>query len=61
MSVDSVVDWMSYLLLAFFIVVQAALEVKDVKIADELINNLLQVSYIGLNARLKKVCHIIQD
>ena len=28
---------------------------KDIKIADELINNLLQVSYLGLNTRLKKV------
>ena len=35
---------------------QAALEVKDSKIVDELINNLLQVSYQGLNVKLKKVC-----
>ena len=34
---------------------QAALEVQDTKIADELINNILQVSYQGLSAKLKKV------
>ena len=35
--------------------VQAALEVRDTKIADELIQNILQVSYQGLSAKLKKV------
>ena len=34
---------------------QAALEVQDTKIADELINNILQVSYQGLSTKLKKV------
>ena len=34
---------------------QAALEVKDIKIAEELINNILQVSYQGLSAKIKKV------
>ncbi|XP_065904481.1 ubiquitin carboxyl-terminal hydrolase 24-like isoform X2 [Dysidea avara] len=33
---------------------KAALSVKDDKIADELIHNILQVNYHGLNARLKK-------
>ena len=35
--------------------IQAALEVQDTKIADELINNILQVSYQGLSTKLKKV------
>ena len=34
---------------------QAALEVQDTKIADELINNILQISYQGLSTKLKKV------
>ena len=36
-------------------VVQAALEVRDMNIVDDLISNLLQVSYQGLNVKLKKV------
>ena len=36
-------------------VFQAALEVKDIKIADELIQNILQVSYQGLSVKIKKV------
>ena len=34
---------------------QAALEVGDTKIADELINNILQTTYQGLSSKLKKV------
>ena len=36
-------------------ITQAALEVHDTKIADELINNILQISYQGLSTKLKKV------
>ena len=35
--------------------VQAALEVRDTKIADELINNILQITYQSLSSKLKKV------
>ena len=38
---------------------QAALEVRDTKIADELINNILQITYQGLSSKLKKVSHLL--
>ena len=41
--------------------VQAALEVRDKRIADELISNILQVSYQGLSARLKKVSNSVSS
>jgi len=44
-----------YVHIVAIINIQAALSVKDDKIADELIHNILQVNYHGLNARLKKV------
>ena len=34
---------------------QAAVEVQDTKVADELINTILHVSYQGLSTKLKKV------
>lgn len=42
---------------------QAALEVQDTKIADELINNILQISYQGLSTKLKKVwgCESVRE
>ncbi len=42
----------------FIVAMQAALEVRDVKIADDLISNILQISYQGLSSRLKKVGHM---
>jgi len=40
---------------------KAALEVQDTKIADELINNILQISYQGLSTKLKKDVSVLHN
>ena len=56
--VNRIIDYIEYIntqCVVYTIHSQAALSVTDDKIADELINNILQVSYHGLSSRLKKV------